>query len=214
MNIANYMNAAANSSSRGGSIYRMPEVATNNQSKSSEKNSVKNKLREMAYSPAKTKAHQGHSESSIYDQAKAYSEQLNQIRTTKTDTANQVKQLNYKFKDISTQIRQSKNSTGAKKVVLAARREVLRLKRLRATGEYDEDELASAISHAQTMERVAKKKARHLQEEEMVKISENASNSGVLEEDKNSENESVEENSANKTLTGDQTYDEIGRAHV
>lgn len=206
MNIASYMNVATNSSSRGGSAYRMPEINLCNQTKSAEKNSVKNKLREMAYSPAKSKAHQGHSESSIYDQAKAYSEQLTQIRTSKTDTANQVKQLNYKFKDISTQIRQSKNSTGAKKVVLAARREVLRLKRLRATGEYDEDELTSAITHAQTMERVAKKKARHLQEEEMVKIAENASNSGVLEEDKESENEGVEEASKDKTQIDEQAY--------
>ena len=44
-----------------------------------------------------------------------------------------------------------------------------RLKKLRSKGEYDSEELEAAISHAQAMERVAKKKARHLEEEEMAK---------------------------------------------
>lgn len=206
MNIANYMSSASTSTTRSGNVFRLPEVNNSyNQKKGSEKNSIKNKLREMAYSPAKSKAHQGFSEKSIVDQAREYSNQLTQTRTSQANTANQVKQLRYKFKDIASQIRQSKNSTGAKKVVLAARREVLRLKRLRVTGEYDEDELASAINHAQSMERIAKKKARHLQEEEMVKIAEGATSS--LEPDEKEKNEIEEDENFSKEKYED--YDDI-----
>lgn len=50
-----------------------------------------------------------------------------------------------------------------------ARREILRLKSQKQSGKYDNEELEAAIEHAKAMERVAKKKARHLEEEEMAK---------------------------------------------
>jgi hypothetical protein len=65
----------------------------------------------------------------------------------------------------------SKTSLAARKAASQARREVLRLKNERQTGEYDSDEIEAAIAHAKAMERVAKKKAAHLQEEEMAKAS-------------------------------------------
>ena len=45
----------------------------------------------------------------------------------------------------------------------------MRLKRQKQNSDSDSEEIDAAIAHAQAMERVAKKKAKHLEEEEMVK---------------------------------------------
>ena len=56
----------------------------------------------------------------------------------------------------------------ARRAVQAAKREISRLKRLKGSGEYDEEEVQLAIDHAKAMEKVAKKKANHLEQEEMI----------------------------------------------
>lgn len=80
-----------------------------------------------------------------------------------------LKKLPYSFKKISAQILKSKTSSGAKMVVSAARRQVALLKRRVKTGEYDDRELEIAITHAEKMERVARKRMKHFQEEERAK---------------------------------------------
>lgn len=101
------------------------------------------------------------------DSLSSYAESLRTARTKAKNTALKLKKLRYDYKLLSTQILRSKTSVSARQAAGRARREVIRLKRLRLNGEYDDEELKSAIVHAQTMVRVAKKKARHLQEEEM-----------------------------------------------
>jgi hypothetical protein len=105
----------------------------------------------------------------IAAESMSYADSLAQVRTNTKNTQTQIKRLQYDFKGISSQILKSKTSLNAKQAAGKARREVLRLKRLKGSKEYDDDELAAAITHAQAMERVAKKKARHLQEEELVR---------------------------------------------
>ena len=79
------------------------------------------------------------------------------------------KRLNYNFKEISAMILQTKTSGSARQVAARARGKVALLRQRLKCGEYDDKELESAIIHAEKMERIARKRMRHLQEEEMAK---------------------------------------------
>lgn len=76
------------------------------------------------------------------------------------------KKFSYSFKQISAQIMRAKTSSNARQVMAKAKSKTALLRRQLKTGEYDETEIESAIIHAMQMERIAKKKMRHLQEEE------------------------------------------------
>lgn len=117
---------------------------------------------------------------SILDQTLSYGESIRASRNKSKDTASQIKKLRYNFKEISGQIRKSKTSVSAKQVASKARREVLQLKMKLQTGKYDKEELEAAITHAKEMERAAKKKARHLEEEELIKITDESSGKGLV----------------------------------
>lgn len=69
---------------------------------------------------------------------------------------------------------------------------MLKGKRLHERQKYDSYELEAAINHAQSMVRVARKKVKHLQEEEMVKVK-GGPCAGELEERKEQENELTDE---------------------
>lgn len=79
------------------------------------------------------------------------------------------KKLNYNFKEISAMILQTRTSGSARQVAARARGKVALLRQRLKCGEYDDRELESAIVHAEKMERIARKRMRHLQEEEMAK---------------------------------------------
>lgn len=83
-----------------------------------------------------------------------------------------MKKLQYSFKTISAQIMTSKTSTVARQVAGRAKRQTVLLRRKRATGQYNETEIQAAIVHSAAIERVAKKRVKHLQEEERLKRSE------------------------------------------
>ena len=76
------------------------------------------------------------------------------------------KRIQYKFREISGRILQTKTSGSAGRVLVSARAKVAMLQRMVRTPDYDEKELEQAIIHAKKMERIAKKKMKHLQEEE------------------------------------------------
>lgn len=84
-------------------------------------------------------------------------------------SAGRLKRLPYNFKKISAQILKSKTSSSARKAVSSARRQVAQLKRKLYSSEYDDSELKIAITHAEKIERVARKRMKHLQEEERAK---------------------------------------------
>jgi len=84
-------------------------------------------------------------------------------------SAGRLKRLPYNFKKISAQILKSKTSISARKAVSSARRQVAQLKRKLYSSEYDDSELKIAITHAEKIERVARKRMKHLQEEERAK---------------------------------------------
>ncbi|MBR6391279.1 MAG: hypothetical protein IKS16_08060 [Lachnospiraceae bacterium] len=120
--------------------------------------------------------------SSIISSSQAFANTIRESRIKSKETSNEVKKLQYNFKDISSQIMRSKTSLSAKQAASKARREVLRLRRAKAAGMYDEEEVNAALEHAKAMERVAKKKAAHLQQEEMIHITDEAGTGRLAEE--------------------------------
>ena len=106
---------------------------------------------------------------SIVTSSISYSESLRNQRQQTKNTTLALKKLKYQFKSVSSKILRSKTSQAAKQAAGQARREIMRLKRQKQSGDYDSDEIQAAITHAEAMERVAKKKAKHLEEEELAK---------------------------------------------
>ena len=79
------------------------------------------------------------------------------------------KRLQYNFKAISAQIMQAKTSGGASQVAAKARRQIAVLQRNMKSDEYNEDEIKNAIAHAKSLERIARKRMKHLRQEEALK---------------------------------------------
>lgn len=112
------------------------------------------------------------------------------------------KKLRYSFKRISGQILASKTPSVARKVVTSARHELVNLLRKKYNGDYDEEELRNAIIHAEKMVRIAKKKMRHLQEEQDVK-----KRGGVCEAE-------IEEKTEEQASEEEQLLEDIGGQEI
>lgn len=76
------------------------------------------------------------------------------------------KKLFYNFKQMSAIILRAKTSGGARRSVVLARGKVAQLRGKKGSDIYDSGELDSAILHAEAMVRVAKKRVKHLRQEE------------------------------------------------
>ncbi len=150
------------------------------------KNSVSDIKRMLARDSRSTQTQAANSlgQKSIVTSTLSYSEALRNQRQQTKNTTLALKKLKYQFKNISSKILRSKTSQAAKQAAGQARREVLRLKRQKQSGNYDDDEIQAAIDHAKAMERVAKKKAKHLEEEELAKAA-----GGICQGDRISEEE-------------------------
>lgn len=150
------------------------------------KNSVSDIKRMLARDSRSTQTQAANSlgQKSIVTSTLSYSEALRNQRQQTKNTTLALKKLKYQFKNISSKILRSKTSQAAKQAAGQARREVLRLKRQKQSGNYDDDEIEAAINHAKAMERVAKKKAKHLEEEELAKAA-----GGIWQGDRISEEE-------------------------
>lgn len=107
----------------------------------------------------------------IINSCKSYSDALRQKRLEANNNALNVQKQKYHYKDMSSSIIRSKTSSSARQVVSQTKREIQRLKKAKLSGKYDEEEIDAAIAHAKAMERIARKKVRHLEEEEMAKAS-------------------------------------------
>ena len=89
------------------------------------------------------------------------------------------KRLTYNFKRISNRIMTTKTSSGAGKVVREARSELVTLIMKQKSGKYDDKAVQDAINHARAMERVAKKRRKHIEQEERA----TNTNSALVEEE-------------------------------
>lgn len=78
------------------------------------------------------------------------------------------KRLQYNFKQLSNQILQTKTPVNAKQVVTRARAKVVNLRKKLASDDYDYSEVRHALIHAEKIARIAKKRMKHLQEEENI----------------------------------------------
>lgn len=152
---------------------------------------------------------------SIVTSSLSYSESLRNQRQQTKNTTLALKKLKYQFKNISSKILRSKTSQAAKQAAGQARREIMRLKRQKQNSDSDSDseEIDAAIAHAQAMERVAKKKAKHLEEEEMMKAA-----GGICQGDRISEEETKDaqdaesENARNaEEMSAESSADEMSR---
>lgn len=122
---------------------------------------------------------------SVVDAAKKYGDFLHSQRTKSNETSNNLQKLKYHFKNLSSKIVSSKSSFSARQVVNQAKREIQSLKRAKQSGKYDDEEIEAAITHAKAMERIARKKVKHLEEEEMQRAGKNpCMGSEIQEEDK------------------------------
>lgn len=88
------------------------------------------------------------------------------IKKTETKTK---KVLNYSYKKVSSSIQSAKSVSQASNAVSSANSNLSALKRKAASGNYDDEELNIAISHAKRMIAVAKKKLAHIKQEVMNK---------------------------------------------
>lgn len=177
------------------------------------KNSVSDIKRMLARDSRSTQTQAANSlgQKSIVTSTLSYSEALRNQRQQTKNTTLALKKLKYQFKNISSKILRSKTSQAAKQAAGQARREVLRLKRQKQNSDSDSEEIDAAIAHAQAMERVAKKKAKHLEEEEMVKAA-----GGICQGDRISEEETKDaqdaesENARNaEEMSAEDSADEV-----
>lgn len=90
------------------------------------------------------------------------------IRITKP-AKKKTKRLKYNFKEISNQVLMSKTSGIAGGVAVRARAKIAILQRQLKSGDYDSREVEHAIAHAKKIERIARKRMKHLKEEEKAK---------------------------------------------
>ena len=88
------------------------------------------------------------------------------IRKASSASKKKLKRLQYNFKEISTQLMLAKTSAGASQVAARARRKVAVLLRNKKSGEYDDDLIDSAIAHAKRIEQIARRRVKHLKQEE------------------------------------------------
>lgn len=89
--------------------------------------------------------------------------------TKKAHAKKKYKKFHYYFKSVSSQIVKAKTSMGARQAAGRALRQTVDLRRKLVSGEYDRTYVRIALTHAEAIERVAKKKVRHLLEEERIK---------------------------------------------
>lgn len=102
----------------------------------------------------------------VFDAASGTTFDAQRMSRSASSAQKKMKKLQYNFKLISSQIMRAKTSSSASQAVSSAKRMVAQLRRKRKSGEYDDEELEAAITHAQAMERVAKKHVKYLQQEE------------------------------------------------
>ena len=129
-----------------------------------------------------------------------YGRTIREQRKQTKDSLIQLKSVKYQFKNISSQILRAKTSTSARQVVGQAEREVLRLKRERMKEGVDETEIDAAITHAKAMERVARRKVKHLLQEEMAEAS--GKKETMVTEEEIGNTDDVKDNKDNKDNEG------------
>ena len=90
-------------------------------------------------------------------------------KSSQTSKKSKKKKVEYNFKGVSSQIVRARTVSSASMAYLSARRKVVDLMKKRGAKDYDQDEVEIAIRHAEAILRTARKKKKHLTEEEQAK---------------------------------------------
>lgn len=116
------------------------------------------------------------------------------------------KKLSYNFKRISNHIMAARTSNNAGKVAREARGTLVMLLMKQRSGDYDEGEVKHAITHAREMERIAKKRRKHMEEEERAK-----QNGSCLVEDEAAVSDEEEQDSERQDEISAEELEELAR---
>ena len=133
-------------------------------------------------------------------------------KTSKKSSAGKLKKrLPYSFKQMSKQIMQAKTANAARPLVSRMQAKLSWLYKKLRSGEYGDGEITAAIIHAAAMERIAKRKVRHLEEEEAAEngscyVNEQGEEAGALGE---AELEEGKAENPNETMAGDSSTKEM-----
>ena len=113
------------------------------------------------------------------------------------------KRLPYNFKQISRQIMQAKTPDAARSLIAKVQVKLSGLYKKLRSGEYGDSEVAAAIIHAAAMERIAKRKVRHLEEEEAAERGSGAANAPGEEGESGEKDELRENLEGNEAISGE-----------
>jgi len=139
---------------------------------------IKDRLRQIEEEKERQKNHTG-----ISSNAQSI---LNTDNTREEDSEIKI-QEKYNYKEVSSQIRQAKNSISAGKALLSAKRKVTEIRRKIAAHNGDAKELQLALTHAKRMEMVARKKKHHLELEELIAHTQKSDDMQEKTEERNQE---------------------------
>lgn len=117
------------------------------------------------------------------------------------------KRLGYNFKRVSAHIMTAKTPLFAGKAVREARSSVVTLLMKKMSGDYDDAEVDSALEHARKMERVAKKRRKHMEEEERAK----QTGSCMVEEEVETAEDEEKTEEEKRTKENEQRLDEMAK---
>ncbi|MBD5486207.1 MAG: hypothetical protein HDR18_11930 [Lachnospiraceae bacterium] len=111
-----------------------------------------------------------------------------------TNNKKKKKKLQYNFKRLSNQIMRTKTSINAKQLTTKTKFQIADLRMKLISGDYDYVEIHNALTHAEKIARVAKKRLKHLQEEENLEKSGNKglTDSEEMQTEKDEEDEIID----------------------
>lgn len=89
-------------------------------------------------------------------------------KSTSNTGQKKYKKLQYNFKRLSSQIMRTKTSVNAKQLVTKTKFQIADLRMKLISGDYSYEEIHNALIHAEKIARVAKKRMKHLEEEEYI----------------------------------------------
>jgi chromosome segregation ATPase len=100
------------------------------------------------------------------DEMERLLQRMQESSSSGTSTTSTKKKLSYSYKKVSSAIMRSKTRMQANSALRSAKSSLVDLKRKAASGQYSDDELEIAITHASKMIRAARKKVSNLEQEQ------------------------------------------------
>lgn len=124
-----------------------------------------------------TSTNNGYMKIDLYNRDGSYAGTMT-VSTSKTETSKtkstsktgqkKFKKLQYNFKRLSNQVMRTKTSVNAKQLITKAKFQIADLRAKLISGDYNYEEVHNALIHAEKIARVAKKRMKHLEEEEYI----------------------------------------------